>query len=191
MVNWIYSDIEVRGAANQQAAHSNAFPVMNRLFWVLHGIFADRLNTYAIALPKMREGEYRHVGHIMRIFSQNKDDLTFLIGALAQNESILGYVMFGKPKSVPQSFSGQWLEYRRFRVPNSKVHAQERRLKLLQVSEQWPYFQVKSQSESERHGERIAFSLHIARYAGQPSDHFHPNNYGLSSATRPFALPDI
>ena len=178
-----YFDIEVRGAASTGGGQIPALPVMTRLVGVLHGIIRDHPGKFALALPRMKTGELRHPGHVVRVFAESQDDLDVVVDALTANERIQGYVSFGYPKKVPDDFSGPWKEYRRFRVPGNGSRLEKCRDYRLQAANKLPFF--RSASKSNGH----AFSLHVDCIDGAPSSDCRPDSYGLSVATRPFALP--
>lgn len=180
-----YFDIEVRGAASTGGGQVPALPVMTRLVGVLHGIIRDHPGKIALALPRMKTGELRHPGHVVRVFAESQVDLDVVVDALTANERIHGYVSFGYPKKVPDNFNGPWKEYRRYRIPGNGSRLEKCRDYRLQAADKLPFF--RSASKSNGH----AFSLHINCLDGSPSMDCRPDSYGLSVATRPFALPVI
>ena len=178
-----YFDIEVRGAASTGGGQMPALPVMTRLMGVLHGIIRDHPGKIAVALPRMKTGEFRHPGHVVRVFAEVQGDLDAVVDALSANERIQGYVSFGYPKKVPDDYSGPWKEYRRFRVPGNSSRLEKCRDYRLQAANKLPFFRYASKSNGH------AFSLHVDCIDGAPSGDCQPDSYGLSVATRPFALP--
>jgi len=180
-----YFDIEIRGAASTGAGQIPALPVMARLIKVLHGIFGAHPGKFALALPGMRTGEHRHPGHLARVFAENRDDLKLIQDDLQRNERIHGYVLYGKPAEVPESYAGKWIEYRRYRIPGTRSRLEKCRDYRLNHADTLPYVRLGSKSTGQ------AFSLYFATYDGEKSENCEPDSYGLSIPTKRFCLPDI
>lgn len=180
-----FLDIDVRGAASHGPGAMAAIPVLSRLLSALHKIFDSYPGRFAIALPRMRTGRARHPGNLMRVFAEHRADLDIISAALATNDRILGYVRIGVTLDVPEEPPLGWVEYRRFRVPGRTSRLDKCREYRLGASEELPYLRIGSASNGQ------AFSVHIAALPGSRPQICEPNGYGLSTATRPFALPVV
>ncbi len=180
-----YFDIEVRGAASSGAGQIPALPVVTRLISLLHSIFRDHPSKFAMALPGMRTGEMRHTGHIVRVFTENRDDLYFVQDALQQNERIHGYVLYGRHSDVPENFNGEWIEYRRYRIPGTRSRLEKCREYRMNHADSLPYVRLGSKSTGQ------AFSLYFELRPGEKTGDCAPDSYGLSIPTKRFCLPDI
>ena len=181
-----YFDITVRGAASRGAGQIPALPVVTRLISILHGVFRDHPGQFALALPRMKTGEHKHTGHVVRIFAEQRDDLyEYIQNALQQNERIHGYIFYGRHHDVPENFSGNWIEYRRYRIPSMRSRLEKCRSYRMDYSEHLPYVRLGSKSTGQ------AFSLYFESISGEKTDHCEPDSYGLSVPTRRFCLPDI
>lgn len=170
-----------------------------------HEMVKETHNPYAIALPFMKEGSDQftaYPGHVIRVFASNETLLKDLIEQLRPDENspqteisrrLLGYIGINATKQVDVTDqSGNWLAYRRFRIPNKKSVFTGARAKRLEEAKQWPYFCLKSQSQ------QTIFSLHVEKIpidknqrAAYAEDDFYPDYYGLSSKQRIVYLPDI
>lgn len=180
-----YLDIEVRGAASRGPAAMAALPVLSRLLSALHKVFDSYPGRFAVALPRMRTGRARHPGNLMRVFAEHRADLDIICTALAANERILGYVRLGLIQESPEEPERGWMEYRRYRIPSRRSRLEKCREYRLKAGDELPYLRIGSASNGQ------AFSVHIAAVPGARPDHCAPNSYGLSTATRPFALPVV
>lgn len=191
-----YADIRIRNGATVGGGGITTLPVATRLFSVLHGIFHANPGRFAVGFPLMTDGEHRHPGHVFRVFFESEDDWTHLLRKeLDKNERIGAYVFLPeKPKKVSDTFSGPWIEYRRFRIPTRKsthlrgdaspeVKASLCREKRLEIAESFPFFRIYSKSTGKR------FSLHISSLQGRPTAFCSPDSFGLSRAQNAFALP--
>ncbi len=181
-----YFDIEVRGASSSGAGQIPALPVVTRLISLLHSLFRDHPGRFALALPGMRTGENRHPGHIVRVFAENRDDLYDLIqSALQQNERIHGYVLYGRHSDVPENFDGEWVEYRRYRIPGTRSRLEKCREYRMNHADSLPYVRLGSKSTGQ------AFSLYFEVRSGEKTVDCEPDSYGLSLPSKRFCLPHI
>ncbi|MDP1606306.1 MAG: type I-F CRISPR-associated endoribonuclease Cas6/Csy4 [Rhodocyclaceae bacterium] len=180
-----YFDIEIRGAASAGAGQIPALPVVTRLISLLHSIFRDHPGRFAMALPGMRTGENRHPGHVVRVFTENRDDLYLIQDALQQNERIHGYVLYGRHNDVPENFDGEWIEYRRYRIPGTRSRLEKCREYRIKHADSLPYVRLGSKSTGQ------AFSLYFELRPGEKTGDCEPDSYGLSIPTKRFCLPDI
>ncbi|CAK0781605.1 conserved hypothetical protein [Gammaproteobacteria bacterium] len=176
----IYCDLEVRANAQGEGI---SIPVLERALGVLHGVFRKSPGKYAIALPLARFGEHRHPGTVVRVFSETREDLDRLVAAIQEQSVVMDYLMIGYPRIVPANFSGPWREYRRYRISNRGSRLEKCREFRLQEASKLPYLRVISRSTG--HG----FGVYIAQLDAGRTDDCKPDSYGLSVATRPFALP--
>lgn len=180
-----YFDIEVRGAASTGAGQIPALPVVTRLISLLHSLFRDHPGKFAMALPGMRTGEMRHPGHIVRVFTENRDDLYLIQDALQHNERIHGYVLYGRHSDVPENFDGAWVEYRRYRIPGTRSRLEKCREYRMNHADSLPYVRLGSKSTGQ------AFSLYFEVRPGEKTVDCEPDSYGLSIPTKRFCLPEI
>lgn len=180
-----YFDIEIRGAASAGAGQIPAVPAMTRLVHVLHGVFSTHPGKFAIALPRMKTGDIRHPGHVIRIFADTRNELDVVADALNANERVRGYASFAYSKSVPQNFVGPWYEFRRYRIPGTGSRLDKCRQFRLEASEKLPHFRSKSASNGNQ------FVIFVDRRNGAASLDCAPDNYGLSVPSRAFALPMV
>jgi hypothetical protein len=180
-----FLDIEVRGAASHGPAAMAALPVLSRLLAALHKLFDSYPGRFAVALPRMRTGRVRHPGNLMRVFAEHRADLDIICTALAANDRILGYVRVGIIQDAPAEPHLGWIEYRRYRIPGRTSRLDKCREYRLTASDELPYLRIGSASNGQ------AFSVHIAAIPGTRPQKCEPNGYGLSTATRPFALPVV
>lgn len=189
-----FFDIEVRSSSTSGPGGIPALPVMSRLVWVLHGIIRIHPARFALAFPRMRKadldkGILRHPGNVVRVFAGSRDDLDIVVAALTANERIHGYVQYGYPKLVPENFNGEWKQYRRFRIPGTTSRTEVCRSNRLAAGENLPFFRTSSKTTGQ------SFSLHVDCVdivddgKGLIGGDCQPDSYGLSVATRPFALP--
>ncbi|CAK0764563.1 conserved hypothetical protein [Gammaproteobacteria bacterium] len=176
----IYCDLEVRADTKNEGF---ALPIMERTLGVLHGVFRQSPDCYAIALPQAQSGERRHPGAVIRVFAETREDLDRLVTTIQDFPVVRDYLMIGYPRSVPVGFNGPWREYRRYRITNRGSRLEKCREFRLQEASKLPYLRVVSRSTG--HG----FGLYVASVEGSQVDDCKPDSYGLSVATRPFALP--
>lgn len=176
-------DIEVVGASSHGAGRIPALPVMTRLVRVLHGIFRQYSGRFALGFPRMKSGESRHPGHIIRVFADSRDELDIVVNLLKENERIHGYIRYGYPESVPEGFKGPWKEYRRYRIPGMGSRLDKCRKYRLNASEKLAYFRAASRSNHQ------GFVLFVECRDGAPSSDCQPDSYGLSVPTRAFSVP--
>ncbi len=195
----VYSDIGIINGATVGKGGISTLPVATRLFSVLHGIFRGHPGRFALGFPMMREREYRHPGHIFRVFMESEEDWRIVYGELDRHERIGSRIhLFKDPFPVPENFSGPWIEYRRFRIPSRKstqFKDKETGIRLekssnvrenrLDLSEKWPFFMIRSQSTGH------CFSLHIEKKEGIPIGMCLPDGFGLSTGSKPFSLPMV
>jgi len=180
-----YFNIEIRGASSSGGGRIPAMPVVTRLVSILHGIFRAHPDMFALAFPRMTTGEFRHPGHVVRVFAQSRDDLDLVHNDLSGNERIAGYVRTDYPKTVPENFNGLWKEYRRYRIPGNGSRLGKCRDYRLKRAEELPFLRLVSK------GNRNVFSFHIEEREGERVDNCQPDSYGFSVPSRAFALPVV
>ena len=160
--------------------------LLARLLKILHGVFCEKPETFAIALP--RQGFFS-----IRVFSREREALDSLAKAAQSHWFVRDYTRLGYPVSVPADYAGAWMTYRRFRIPSAKSdrNAVPGQLTLGQrrsaqaQKDGLIYLISDSQSNQQR------FSLFVKSEPATGAGDFRPNAYGLSSLERAFALPDI
>lgn len=175
-----YADIEI--SKKERGAEKSALLLVSRLVSGLHKIFHGSPGEFAIAFPKMRTGDLRHPGRKVRVFAETLENLDKLRGPLEKN-GLLEEFEIVQTKSVPVDFNGEWVEYRRYRIPNNRSRLEKCRLYRFSEAESWPYLRMLSKSTGH------LFSLHIARMESSGPSDCLPDSYGLSVSDRPFALP--
>lgn len=180
-----YLDIETRGASSTGGGRITALPVVNRIVRILHGIFRTQPCRFAIAFPRMRSGEARHPGHIVRVFAESRDDLDGVAKELQSNERLRGYVRYEKIKEVPDGFQGPWKEYRRYRIPGTGSRLDRCRQYRLAASEKLPHFRLASKQTGQE------FVIFVECRDGIAPGDCQPDSYGLSVPTRAFTLPVV
>lgn len=152
---------------------------------VLHGVFGLHPGQYALALP-----DYPRSFPRLRVFAQSREALDRLVGATEQHRGFSEIGRFAYPKAVPEDFVGPWVSYRRYRIPSRKAERKPEanlRLRRIQAADaaELPYFALQSQSNGQ------AWRLYVeARPLSTPAQ-AEPDTYGLSTASRPFALPRL
>lgn len=180
-----YVNIDVPG--NEKGGGLPRPVVAGAILRVLHGAFRRHPGKFALALP----GKDNSLFTCIRVFSQTRGELDLLVDAIVDNPSIRDYGRIGYPRAVPEKFDGPWKRYSRFRIPTRKAdrdpdHALRIR-RIAQADEnKLPFFILSSVSSGQR------FGLYVE--IGSAADHQGeciPDSYGLSVATRSFAVPDL
>lgn len=178
-----YLDIEVRGASSGGGGRIPAIPLITRLVAILHGVFRNHPGRFALAFPRMKTGDLRHPGHVLRVFAESRDDLDIIVDSLRKNERIAGYIRVNYPRRVPDDFDGPWKEYRRYRIPGNGSRLEQCRDWRLKHAGSLPFLRLRSK------GNGHIFSFHIEEREGGRTDDCRPDSYGLSVPSRAFALP--
>lgn len=161
-------------------------PVMDMLMNTLHLAFARSDRQYAVAWPYAQRGKRRSLGSIVRVFSSSRDALDDLVTCVSSASVVDQYCAIMPIRSVPADFEGDWLEYRRIRVPGRRSAFADARLKRLEEAEKLPHFRVFSRSTGQRFPLFVDVIMHDAA-----ADECRPDGYGLSVATRAFRLPAL
>ncbi|EIC20987.1 CRISPR-associated protein (Cas_Csy4) [Thiorhodovibrio frisius] len=156
--------------------------VASRALREMHGIFRETPGQYALALP-----DHPRVGRgRLRIFAEKSGDLERLAYRLRELP-----VRFSDIANVPQDYSGPYRRYSRYRIQSRKQERDYKgtlRLRRMREAEaeQMPWFNMRSGST----GQEFRLYVSVADDAeGSLADSCEPDSYGLSVATRPFALP--
>ncbi len=185
-----YVDLEVMASHN--GGESIPIPVLaSAALDVLHGVFRHHPGRYALALPDVSPGKAHGPVRILRVFAENRDDLDTLVALISGQPIIRDYTRWGYPRSVPNDFSGPWIEYRRYRIPSKKSLRKPKdtlRERRMQIAGElrFPYFHTRSRSNRQQ------FLLYVqALEAVDCRSVCQPDGYGLSVASRPFAVPWI
>lgn len=158
---------------------------------VLHGVFKQQPGRYALALPGFAEAPFAK----LRVFAGERDDLDLLQEAISGHHVFQEQVQLGYPRKVAQTYEGPWLRYARYRIPSRKAgrHPEDslRQRRMAQADERrLPYFILNSQSTGQQFGLYIAIESAESHADWQNRD-IAPDSYGLSVASRAFALPDL
>lgn len=176
----------LKGDPGQPGSGTLTLPVVSRLVAVLHGAFRQMPGRYALAFPAMREGDYRHPGHIIRVFMRSRDEADELLEAIEQHHIFRDHCSgLARVKRVPEAHGCRLLAYMRFRIPNRKSNSTKVRVRKLNESESLPYIKFVSRSTG------FNFSLHVQVHELQEQGEFLPNSYGVATRTKMFALPDL
>lgn len=171
-------------------------PVLRgRMLALLHGIFVRSGGRYAIALPPVDAMRKKPLfGGALRIFASVRDELDELVAQASVMPWFRDYARFTYPSSVPADFDGTWTCFARYRVPSIRqdrhegdAHGHLRARRMEEAKKQGlAYFILDSGSNRQR------FSLFVQSLPGQAQkEDCQPNGYGLSVASRPFALPEM
>jgi len=177
-----YMDIEIQ--KKERSVEKSALLLVSRLVSTLHKAFHDSPGQFAIAFPKMKTGDLRHPGRKVRVFSDTHEKLSGLRDSL-EHSDLLEAFQINPTQSVPADFDGEWVEYRRYRIPNTRSRLEKCRFYRLIEAENWPYLRILSKSTGH------LFSLHIARMESSGPSECFPDSYGLSVSDRPFSLPAL
>lgn len=153
----------------------------------LHGGFCAQPGRYALALPRYPDAPFA----ALRVFAAERGHLDELVQAVENHPAIRDYVLLGYSRLVPEGFSGGWSEFRRYRIPARRAgrkpgdDLRERRMRQADAAK-LPFFILQSRGN----GQQFGLYLDI-RSPAEPAQDCRPDGYGLSVASRPFALPDL
>lgn len=159
---------------------------------VLHGAFKPRPGRFALALPRFGERPFA----ALRVFTGSRDDLDELVAAVEGHPVIRDYLRLGYPRRVPADDPGSWTEFRRYRIPARRScrkpgdDLRERRMARAEDG-RFPYFILHSESTGQQFGLYVEILSLPAPPGGESGADCQPDSYGLSVASRPFALPDL
>lgn len=182
MKPYFYADVTARARVDEATGTLQA---VTRLVFVLHGAIRTLGSHYALALPAMRTGEFRHPGRVVRVFAETREQLDGLLDNV-EAHAVLKHFAIGRVRPVPADFAGPWREYRRFRTPGRSTSKPEWRARRLAEGDNLPYLRGASRSTGQ------AFSLRIQPLsADNRTDECRPDSYGLSGCERAFALPEL
>lgn len=184
----IYVDLEI--LAGDSDGEAMAAPVLaGAALEVLHGAFRRLPGRYALALPGVSPDAAPIRHWALRVFAGGRDDLDALVVAISDHTIIRDYTRLGYPHSVPETFSGEWVEYRRYRISAQRSlrkpadTLRERRMRAAR-EQKLPFFQMRSRSNSQ------FFRIFVQTLVGSTGGvECHPDSYGLSVSSRPFAVP--
>lgn len=187
-----YFDIDVNAASDDTGMSP---PLLRgRLLAILHVLFAEQPETYAVAIPASAAAVCENGGGRLRVFASSREQLDALAEALAAQPWIRDYARLAYPRAVPADFAGPWVTFRRHRVPTLKAdrhtgdaHGQLRQRRMAAMATQhMDYFILQSGSTGQR------FSLAILREPGAPPQaECRPNSYGFCTAQNLFSVPDL
>lgn len=194
MIPAAYSTLEVRGAAT--SGHGTMIvPVMARLMPVLHAIFAEHPDQYAMDFPELKPGQMSKpafLGRLIRVFSADREHCETLLDTVEQHPALSQAIILGRVRIVPEDYRGSVAVMRRARVaPRCQPDNRRRDLDSQQRS-QSPFIPMRSQSTGQH------FSLLLERdtlpdqdlQPGVGATQGVPNSYGLSGE-RPVFLPNF
>jgi hypothetical protein len=156
------------------------------VFSVLHRCMRQHPGRFAAAFP---EG----LGFlaVIRVFASSRDDLDGLAEQLLQSQPVRDYAVLGYPRQVPEDFAGEWLQYRRYRIPTRTSDRKEGapcRARRLQEADRrrLPYLLVHSSSTGQNFG--LRFEVLPGARNTEPCS---PDSYGLARASAPFSIPAL
>ena len=185
----VYVDLEVLAGGHD--GESMPAPILaGAALEVLHGAFRQWPGRYALALPDVSPDKANAPGRILRVFAGSRDDLDALVAAVRDHAVIRDYARLGYPCVVPETFSGPWVEYRRYRIPAQRSlrkpadTLRERRMEAAH-EQKLPFFQTRSRSNEQ------SFRVFVQALAGASGAECQPDSYGLSVSSRPFAVPRL
>lgn len=140
---------------------------------------------YALALP-----DYPRSFPRLRVFAATREALDRLVAATEANPGFREIGRFAYPKAVPEDYAGPWVSYRRYRIPTRKAERKPEgslRLRRIQAADsgELPYFALRSRSNGQ------AWRLYVAAQPSPAPGLAKPDAYGLATASRPFALPQL
>ena len=172
-------------------------PVLrSRLLSVLHGLFARRPGTFAVAFPDEKQLSSLPVlfSGALRVFASSRENMDWLAENARLHPWFRDYARLSYPQSVPDDFSGMWTRFVRYRIPSLSADRHEgeaygslRRRRMAEAGRAgMTYFILKSTGTGQR------FSLVVSREPGEAQyEECHPNGYGFCVSSRPFSLPEL
>lgn len=181
-----YVDIGVVSVGSGAESGSGDPRIAGIVFGALHRCFRNAPGRFAVAFP-----DGKGFMAVIRVFASTHDELEELGNSLASSRVVRDYALPGRPKAVPEDYSGPWVQFRRFRIPSRKSDrkpgAPLRARRLLEADERrLPYLLVHSGSTGQ------SFGLRFECLPGEPNEGAcHPDGYGLARASAPFSLPDL
>lgn len=180
-------------------------PVLrNQIYSILHGIFRQIPNTFALALAsssrleakrKALEVKYgqepKYDFDILRVFASTQESLEQLTTELEKSWKVRDYAILLGVRPIPTLKIKGWKSYRRFRIPTAKAErarlteSNEQSLyeRRLEVGRTLPYFLVRSQSTGQQ------FTINVDVLDAPDQGIGQPDSYGLARQSAPFALP--
>ncbi|WP_215842093.1 type I-F CRISPR-associated endoribonuclease Cas6/Csy4 [Acidithiobacillus montserratensis] len=167
-------------------------PVMARLMPVLHTIFAEHPDRYALDFPELKPGNMSKpafFGRLIRVFSADREHCETLLDTIDRHPALSQAIMSGRIRMVPEDYHGPVVIVHRARIaPRSQPNNRRRDLDS-QQSSQSPFIQMRSQSTGQH------FSLLLKRdilpeQSIVGATQGVPNSYGLSGE-RPVFLPNL
>jgi hypothetical protein len=149
----------------------------------LHSAFKAKPDTFAVDFPALRVGQYKNPGHIVRIFSANRDALDSLAESIEVDPVLRDLALVGRVRAFdPDTYTGSWIALRRFRVA---PHAQpSNRVRDMQTAEDLPFIRTRSATNGN------AYTLTLRRLPCTQGFFGCPNSYGLSGSSD-LTLPDL
>lgn len=172
-------------------------PVLrSRMLGLLHGVFAQRLGTFAVSFPDARQVPALPplLTGALRVFASSREDLDWLAASAFSHTWFRDYARLSYPCVVPADFCGEWIRFVRYRVPSLSSdrhkgeeygHLRQRRMESAH-KRGLTYFILRSGGTGQR------FSLLVNREQGEPQlEECAPNGYGFCVTSRPFSLPEL
>ena len=186
-----YIDMLVTPSIKSERPNAMAHDVLGLLVKFTHAIAARQGFKHALAFPQSKVGLRPSPGNVIRVFAVSRESLDSLADELEKQQFIRDYVTIGRIKAIPVDYKpSHYVEYERFRVPNRNSRLQDSRALRMAQADTLPYLRLNSSTSG--HG----FSLFIkpiyhdaSTFKASMLEKFEPDVYGLSVATRRFALP--
>ncbi len=182
-----YCNLEIRGVVKQ--GHGTMIvPILAELMVVLHGVFSQHLDTYALDFPEMKAGNADKpalLGRIVRVFSDSRENCDHILEIIEKHSVLNQYLMTGRIRTLAQH-NGSWVSLHRARIAPRSQPANRHRDLAGQESHQSPYLLMRSQSTQQHFSLMLERRIHREREGVTGT----PNSYGLSGVN-PVYLPDL
>jgi hypothetical protein len=158
---------------------------MSRVSTIVHAHFANSEQEFAIALPQYLAGDFKKLGHVLRVFCESRAALNALAGVISRhawpNVGTRASGVFETPKSHPFG----WVSFHRVRAPQRGKMKPELFFQRVEALKKLPSFPLRSASTGQSFFLAIEKRVHGAESSGAPS------GYGLSHGDEVIALPDL
>jgi CRISPR-associated endoribonuclease Cas6/Csy4 subtype I-F len=162
----------------------------------LHYIYAKKKILFAVAFPGYSDDPVNKTpGDSLRIFTKVESELNIFLDALEVDDRIKPFIHIGRVRKTPENWSGKWVSYARFRIPNNNVssdlpeyckegHAKVRARRLSKGGN-LPFLGHNSSSTGQRFN--ILIQKNVYDHPVQPSG--QPDGFGLSRTRNICTLP--
>ena len=157
--------------------------IMSGVMSILHGYFRAHPGGMAIALPNYDTDPFLS----LRVFAESTLSIDALVANISRHPKIRDYTKMGQTKTVPETWRGKWVEFRRFRIPTKKAGVDQLRAKRQAMLNDLPFFSMRSQST----GQTFILPIEKISIKEQLTSDGSPDSYGLSRLSNRVILPDI